>query len=300
MRVLLSRFVKFLSFFIAHAPRPVRIAMGDAIGLIWFDVLRIRRRVALDNLRLAFPDWEERRRVQVARQSLRYMGRGLVEFTHFPFFDQRNVSRHFEIQGAVHLESALSEGKGVFLLTLHLGNGDFAAAALSRLGYKLNMISKLFKTPWLNELWFGMRRRHGTRFIAPEKSSFEILKALKRNEVVAFVLDQFMGPPYGVRTVFFGKETGTAMGLAIMAARTRAAVIPTYTYFRDDGKHVIVFEPPVGGNGDDAPALGKMESLREENISRMTQEYTAKLESIIRKYPEQWMWIHRRWKEFRE
>lgn len=290
MHVWLGYFAKFLSFFIAYAPQRVRLFLGDLIGILWFDVLRIRRRVALENLRIAFPEWSEERRVQTARWSLRNMGRALIEFTIFPFFDQRNVSHYFEVEGLGHVERALAGGRGVLLLGSHLGNGDFAIAALSRLGYKVNLISKVFKTKWLNALWFGMRGRHGTRFIAPEKSSFEILKALRRKEIVIFVLDQFMGPPIGVRTHFFGKETGTAMGLAMMAERTGAPVVPSYCYRRENGKLVMAFEAPVLTD----------ESLREKNIARMTQLYTDKLEEIVRQHPEQWMWIHRRWKEFRD
>jgi KDO2-lipid IV(A) lauroyltransferase len=155
----------------------------------------------------------------------------------------------------------------------------------------MQLISKEFKSRWLNDLWFGMRRKHGTRFIAPEKSSFEILRALRRNELVVFVLDQFMGPPIGVRTRFFGKETGTAMGCALMADRTHSPVVPCYTYRKEDGRHVMVFEKPIEFLDH---------GLRDQNIAVMTQIYTDKIEAIVRKHPGQWMWIHRRWKEFRE
>ncbi len=294
MRAWIGRFFKFLSFVVASLPEGARTAVGDAIGVLWFDVLRIRRDVALENLRLAFPEWSEAERVRTARWSLRHMGRNLVDFALFPFFDERDLDRRFEFRGREHLDAALARGKGVLFLGLHLGNGDLGIAAVSRAGYKLNLISKLFKTRWLNDLWFGARAKHGTRFIPPEKSTFEILRALKRNEIVIFVLDQFMGPPVGTRTRFFGKETGTALGLALIEDRTGAPVIPSYAYRRPDGRHVVVFEPAM------AVSAAPDESLRGENIARRTQAYTDKLETIVRLHPEQWMWIHRRWKEFRD
>lgn len=281
---------KVFSFLISRLPHSIRDALGDLVGLLWFDVLRIRRKVALENLALAFPEKTAEERLRLARLSLRHMGRTLMDYTVFPFLRREDVDRFFVFEGREHVDKALDEGKGVFLLTLHLGNGDFAVAVLSLLGWPMNLISKEFKTRWLNDLWFGMRRRHGTRFISPEKSSFEILRCLRRNELVVFVLDQFMGPPIGVRTRFFGKETGTAAGLALLAGRTDAPVIPCYTYRRPDGYQVAVFEAPIAL--DDGPN-GK-------DITVMTQAYTDKLESIVRRYPEQWMWIHRRWKEFRE
>ena len=284
-----ARAGRALAAIVAFAPRRARHALGDAIGVIWFDVLRIRRGVALENLRIAFPEWTEARRVRCARASLRHMGRTIADFALFPFYDRARAEREFDVQGLEHFDRALSEGNGALVLGLHLGSGDLAIATYSALGYKLNLISKFFKSKWLNEAWFGMRARLGTRFIAPERSSFEILRALKRGEAVIFVLDQYQGPPTGVATRFFGRVTGTASGLAVMAERTRAPVIPVYTFRNPDGRSTAAFEPPIPfvetGN-------------RAENIARMTQAYADKLEDIVRRHPEQWMWIHRRWKSF--
>lgn len=272
-------------------PGGFRRVLGDGIGLLWFDVLRIRRQVAIENVGIAFPEMSLKERTALARASLRHMGRTIVEYALLPFFDRNDTERFFDIEGLEHVEKALKGGKGVILMTLHLGNGDFAIAMLSRLGLPIHLISKEFKARWLNEMWFGMRQRHGTRFISPEKSSFDILRALRKNELVVFVLDQFMGPPIGVRTRFFGRETGTAMGCALMAERTGAPVVPSYTYRRADGRHVAVFSAPI-------PNLDH--GLSEKNIAVMTQSYTDKIEAVVRQHPEQWMWIHRRWKEFRE
>lgn len=291
MKLLIGFFFKALSLIVANLPGPVRRGVGYIIGFLWFDVFRIRRRVAIENLGIAFPDWSEERKTEIARKSLFHMGMNLVEYSSFPFFRKSQLNRYFHFEGREHVEQALQGGKGALLLTLHLGNGDFSTVALSHLGWPVHLISKQFKAVWLNDLWFGMRGKHGTRFISPEKSSFEILRALRRNELVIFVLDQFMGPPIGVRTRFFAKETGTAAGLALMASRTGAPVVPCYTYRLEDGTHQIVFEAPI-------PYLDN--GLRDADIAVMTQIYTDKIESIIRKHPEQWMWIHRRWKEFRD
>ncbi len=305
MYALIGSLARFLSFLIANLPRPLRFALGDLIGILWFDVVRLRRRVALENLRLAYPELSEKQRVAMARMSVRTLGRTLTDFTLFPFFDKRHVDGLVAFEGLDNLDKALALGKGVFILSLHLGNGDLAVAALSRSGYQINLVSKIFKTKWVNDLWFGMRGRHGTRFIAPARSSFEILKALKRKEVVAFVLDQFMGPPVGVRTTFFGHPTGTAVGLAVLAERTGAPVLPSYSYRRLDGKLVVAIEPAlqdplVRSNLTDLGSVVTDESLMQENSTRRTQQYTDKIEEIVRRHPEQWMWIHRRWKQFRE
>ena len=278
-------------------PEFVRILMGRVLGWIWFDVLRIRRRVAIENVQLAYPDLSHPEATALARKSLEHMGRGLFEFALFPGFSTAEAETRFDFIGEEHMRTALAQGRGVLMLSLHLGNGDFTVAALSRRGYQINLISKLFRAQWLNELWFGMRAAHGTRFIAPEKSSFEILRALRRGEIVAFVLDQFMGPPVGCKTRFFGRETGTAMGLAIMAERTQAPVIPSYTYRLDDGRHVCCFEAPIPWNAATTTATQDL-GPDDNAVTAMTQVYTSKIEEIIRRHPEQWMWIHRRWKKF--
>ena len=291
MKLLVGSLGKALAFVITVLPQSVRQFLGLALGLLWFDVLRIRRRVAIENVRIGYPQLSKREATSLARKSLINMGRTIVEYGLISFYQSSFAPRNFTFEGEENLKAALAEGKGVIMLTLHLGNGDLAVAELSRVGYPMHLISKEFTTKWLNDLWFGMRERLGTRFIGARRSSFDILKALKKNEIVIFVLDQFMGPPLGVRTQFFGKETGTAMGCAIMAERTGAPVVTTYTYRRPDGSPVIVFEKAI-------PYLDN--GPREENIATMTQKYTDKIESIVRLHPDQWMWIHRRWKEFRD
>ena len=220
MRILIGFFFKALAFLVSALPRRVRLFMGDVVGFLWFDVLRIRRKVAVDNVRLAYPSMNEEEATRIARASLHSMGRSLVEYCMFPFLTHTKVEKTFRIHGREIVDKAFQEGKGAIFLTLHLGNGDYSIAALSALGIRVHLISKEFNLQWLNDLWFGMRRKRGTKFISPEKSSFEILRALKNNDAVIFVLDQFMGPPIGVRTRFFGVETGTAMGCALIADRT--------------------------------------------------------------------------------
>ena len=264
--------------------------IGWFIGWLWFDVLRIRRGIVLNNLRLAFPEWEERKRLEVGRRSMSALGKNIVDVFRLPFVDEKWVADNVEFQGMEHLQKALGRGKGVFGLGMHLASGDLSIASLNYFDLKVNLISKRFKTSWLNNYWFRVRQAHGTRLIEDRDSATDIMRALKRNELVIFVLDQFMGPPLGVETKFFGKKTGTAMGLALLAERTGAAVLPCYTYNRPDGTLVNVF-------GEEIPFqdLG----TREESIQYMTQLYTDKIEEVVRKYPGQWMWVHRRWKEFK-
>jgi KDO2-lipid IV(A) lauroyltransferase len=274
-----------VSFLIFHSPSFVRKAIAYVLAFLWFDLFRIRRKVVLENLRTAFPDLSEGERIRIARRSLRHLGLNFVEYNYLPWLSGRNVPSLFEFEGLDVFERALAKNKGVLLLTLHLGHGDLATAALAVRGYPMVLVSKAFKWPWLNDLWFGMREKVGVRFVPARNSSYALLKALKRNSAVIIPLDQFTGPPIGVRTTFFGKETGTAAGLAVMSERSGAPVVSVYTYRRPDGRHVVHFEREM-------PSEGPTE--------RVTQGFNDELETFVKKHPDQWMWLHRRWKRFVE
>jgi len=283
MKRLIGWLGRATSYLLFCAPSVVRSALAYSLAFLWFDLFRIRRKVVLENLRTAFPEKSEIERVRIARQSLRNLGLNFVEYSFLPWLNDGNVDRYFEFHGLDLLDAALEKKRGALLLTLHLGHGDLATAALAIKGYPMVVVSKAFKMQWLNDLWFGMREKVGVRFVPARNSSYALLKALKNNSAVAIPLDQFTGPPIGVRTTFFGKETGTAAGLAVMGARSKATVVSVYTIRQDDGKHAIYFcrEMP-----NDGPA------------ERVTQSFNDELESFVRRCPEQWMWLHRRWKKF--
>lgn len=286
-------FVEGLCRLWALLPRKVIRVLGAGIGVLWIDILRFRRRVVLDNLRLCFPDWSEEKRVAVGRESLRRQGSNFAEVFTLPGRSRPWFERNVVYEGWEHLENARAEGRGVYLLGMHVGNGDMTAAALSARGVPLFLISKFFSHKFSNDLWFHIRGRFGTRYIEPhgEKTAFEILRAVREKGCVAFVLDQFMGRPFGIPTRFFGRETGTAYGLALFVLKTGSPVVPVYSYEGEDDKIHIVCEPRLELSslvGDD----------KDENLRRMTQRFNDVIESVVRRHPKEWMWVHRRWKEY--
>ncbi len=283
MKRLTGWFGRATSFLLFISPAIVRRGLANFLAFLWFDLFRIRREVVLANIHTAFPDWTEAERIRVGRRSMRHQGLNFVEYTFLPFLNQKNVDEHFVFLGLDVFDRALKKGKGVLLLTLHLGHGDLATAALAIKGYPMVLVSKAFKLKWLNDLWFGMREKVGVRFVPARNSSYALLKALKKNSAVIIPLDQFTGPPIGVRTTFFGKETGTAAGLAVMSERSGAPVVSVYSYRMEDGRHAVRF-------------VREME--REGATERVTQNYNDELEGFVKKHPEQWMWLHKRWKRF--
>ena len=213
-------------------------AIAWFVAIMWFDVVRIRRKDAIKNVKRVFPNKTDNEATKMARKSLYHMGLTLTEFFSMPFLWEKDFRKMYDVEGEEHFKNAFDEGKGVFAMSVHLGNGDLGTAALASWGYPVSIISKIFKSKWLNKLWFSAREAKGVKFIPPRKSSYEILKALKANEAVIFVLDQYTGPPNGILTTFFGYETGTAVGLALFAQRSGAPVVPIYTYRGKKSAHM--------------------------------------------------------------
>ncbi|MCC6276554.1 MAG: lysophospholipid acyltransferase family protein [Oligoflexia bacterium] len=282
--------LNIVSRIILVVPRNTQIVFGNVLGLFWFYVVPIRRAVAIENISLAFPEWPRSKVRSLALKNFQNYALGFLELLMIPGFNRAVFEKLVVVEGWTHYEKARSQAQGVFLLTLHLGSWELMSACQAHLGIPLHVITKKFKAGSLNQAWVDLRVGHGIKLIAEEKTTFQILRAIRQNEVVGFILDQFMGPPVGVRTKFFGRETGTAASLALFVDRTRAPVVPVYNVRDPNGKIRIVFEPPIefveqGGT--------------EQNISFMTQVYTSKIEEVVRRYPDQWLWIHRRWKPFR-
>ncbi|WP_413581151.1 lysophospholipid acyltransferase family protein [Bdellovibrio sp. HCB288] len=291
---LLANFLAKIGIFLSGIlPRKIQRLSGSWIGFLWWDVFGFRKKIVLGNLEIAFPEWTDAQRKKVGRESVYQLGYNFGEFFFIPNMSRQWVDENVVFEGLENHEQALANGKGFFYLTLHLGNGDLAANALSVIGQKIHIISKSFKTEWFNNLWFSVRGAQGVKYIEAHgpNNAFEILKALKRNEGLVFVLDQYMGKPFGVATNFFGKRTGTAYGLALFAQKTKAPVLPIYTYEGQDGKVHVVIEPAM----DLSPSIVED---KDQSIANITQAFTDKLEQIVRKHPEQWMWVHRRWKDF--
>lgn len=280
-------------FISSFFPRTWLRKSGWWLGFLWFDVFGFRKKIIMDNLSIAFPEWSDEKKRRVGRESVYQLGYSFGEFFFIPSMTQNWLKDNVVFEGWEHLEKARAQGKGMLLLSLHLGNADVGASSIVMKGQELYLITKRFKAKWFDDMWFSVRGAQGVKYIdahAPN-NAFEILKALKKNAALVFVLDQYMGKPFGIATRFFGKRTGTAYGLALFVQKTKAPVLPTYTFEGDDHKIHVVIEPPL----DTEKCLT---DDKDQTLVNLTQSFNDKLEEIVRKHPEQWMWVHRRWKDF--
>ena len=240
------------------------------------------RRVADDNLAMAMPEWDERRRREVVDGVFRSIARLLVSFAKFPSIRRDNVKRWIRCEGAEHYENALREGRGVLFATAHLGNWELSAYAHALLAAPMHVVVRPLDNPLIDAMVERRRGFSGNRMIFKKDFARSILKALAANEAVGILVDQNSALDGGVFVDFFGVPACAGAGFVKLAAHSGAAVIPGFALWEEKEKrYVLRFYPPVPMTGD---------------AQRDTQAVQSKLEEVIRKYPDQWLWIHRRWK----
>lgn len=199
MKLFVKLFTNLMVFISSFFPRSFLRKSGWWLGFLWYDLFGIRKKIIMDNLQIAFPDWSEEKRKQVGRTSVYQLGFNFGEFFFIPSMTPEWLQAHVVFEGWDHVVKAREGGKGMFFLSLHLGNADVAANSIVMNGQDLYLISKSFKTKWFNDLWFSIRGAQGVKYIDAHGSNnaFEILKALKKNAALVFVLDQYMGKPFG-------------------------------------------------------------------------------------------------------
>lgn len=265
-------------------------------GKFIYHVLPLRRRVVMDNLRRVFGETlTERRIAEIAQAFYAHLVKFLGEFISLPFMSDEKRSRIVRVEGIEHLRAAMEGGRGVLLLTGHFGNWEVstvAGIAQFREAHGLfHFIRRPLKPKWFND--FVMRRFQKAGFGTLEKSGSldDILALLEKNHIIVSIFDQFTVRKYGVQSEFFGHPAHTFKSLAVLAQCTAAPVIPSSSWREPDGTHVLLFEPPV-----EVVTEGRTKDI----VAKNTKRFNETLERIILRHPEQWIWMHKRWKKVRE
>src|SRR6202166_366905 len=266
------------------------LARGVGIGLGWLVyLLHVRlREVGMRNLAMAFPEKTEAERARILRGEFASLGRQLAEVCHFPKYTLESVEKVVVYDGLQNYERAHARGKGVLFLTAHFGGWELSAFTHSLHGHWMHVVSRAMDNAYLDRLIQRYRTMHGNQSVDKDDFVRGLLAAMKAGEVVGILMDTNMTPPQGIFVDFFGIPACTASGLARIALRTDAAVVPTFTIWDAElGKYRLRFDPAVG-----LVRTGELEA----DIKANTQRFTSIIEEYVRKYPEQWLWVHRRWK----
>ena len=269
-------------------PRSAARALGIGIGQV-VRVLHGRlRNTAMRNLELAFPEKSVEERGRIVRGVFTSLGRQLAEACLFPRYTRENVSDIVEYDGFDNFASAYARGKGVLFLTAHLGAWELSAFAHSLYGHPLRVVMRSMDNPYLDRLIRQQRTMHGNLAVDKDEFVRGLLSAMRAGETVGILMDTNMTPPQGIFVDFFGIPACTASGLARIALKTDAAVVPGFTVWDEAlGKYRLRFEPAV-----ELIRTGDVES----DITANTQKFTKIIEDYVRQYPDQWLWVHRRWK----
>jgi Kdo2-lipid IVA lauroyltransferase/acyltransferase len=259
------------------------------MGALAMRLDRFNRPVAMKNLAVAFPELDRRAHLSILDGMYRNWGRMMGEWTHFGELNRGNIERFAVYDGVENLRHALelAEGRGGFVISAHFGNFELLILAHSIYGYRFTVVDRPLRNPIIDERVRSARTRFGNQTVARKKAGPTMLKLLLReHEHIGVLLD--LDVRRGVFVDFFGKKASTSPGVAKLAMMTGVPVVPAFIVREGDtSRHRIVVLPPIEivRSGD-----------RGHSVQENTQRMTVVLESMIRRYPDHWNWIHRRWK----
>jgi KDO2-lipid IV(A) lauroyltransferase len=269
-------------------PRGVARAVGVAISGIAFGGLGRLRRVGLQNLAMAFPEKTAAEREAILRTEYRNLGYLLAEFCQMPGYTADKASGFIRYEGLENYLRARDRGKGVLVLTGHLGAWELSSFYHSLMGMPMGVVIRRLDNPLVDAFVNRIRCLHGNRVIHKDDFARGLIASMRAGETVGILMDTNMTPPQGVFVPFFGVPACTASGMARIALKTGATVVPGFLLWEEsERKYVLRFgeELTLADTGDaEADALTN------------TARFTAVMEEYIRRYPEQWLWMHRRWK----
>lgn len=280
--------VRLLATLIGALPRSLARAFGITLGLLAYALYPRLRRVGMRNLELVFPEKSRKERTEILRGVYINLGRLLAEFCLFPRYTPENVSQVAVYEGFENFAAADARGKGVVFLTAHLGGWEVSSFAHSLYGHPMDIVMRPLDNPYVDAMVDRYRTLYGNRTFPKQDFARGLLTALRQGETVGILMDTNMTPPQGAFVDFFGVPACTATGPARVALHTEASVLPAFGIWdKHLGKYKICFEPPlvlVRTGDDEADALAN------------TALFTKVIERFVAKYPDQWLWVHRRWK----
>jgi KDO2-lipid IV(A) lauroyltransferase len=280
-----EKLLRFIAWILRRFPHRLSLWTGRCLGSFVYR-LGVRTDVALSNLSRAFPEKEPKEIEVMAHSCYRHFGAVLSEFARLPMLNKQNVDRYVRFINPEILDKCLQEGRGGIVVSGHFGNWELMGAAVAIKRYPVSYVVTTQRNKRVEKLMDRIREGVGVQIIKRRQAIKGVIKALRENRLVAILSDQDTHEA-GVFVPFFGRPASTPKGAAMFSLRTGAPVVFAESYRNDDGKLVVHLE-----------RLGR-EDLPEDHdeaILELTKRYTFRLEQAIRRHPEQWFWMHRRWK----
>ena len=260
---------------------------GHAIGRLAFHLDRFHRRIARENLSQAFPSRTPDQIEEIARAMFAHFGAVLLELLKFGTLTEEDMVCLVDVEGAERVNQAYQLGRGVLLFTGHFGYWEVQGLMQPLHARRVSVLARPLDNPHLHDMLERIRRRTGNGVIYRQGAIRKVLRELAANHGVAMLIDQHLHTPDAVYVDFFGRPAATTNALAALALRTGAPVIPAFALPIADGRYRLVYEHPVEPPREDTP----------DGIRDFTQRCTDVLEMYVRRHPDLWLWMHRRWRE---
>jgi KDO2-lipid IV(A) lauroyltransferase len=284
----LYRFITSIIFVLNFLPRKSSISLGQFLGKLAYLIIADARKRTLNNLKIAFGREKDQRELRrLALNVFENVGKNVVDAVCLKNMKWEKIEKITEIDGLKYFDEAYKMGKGVIALTGHIGNFELLAAYFSLKGYKVSVIGRELYDPRLDVLLVKGRKSVGLENIPSSASVKQIIKALRSGRALGVLADQDSSRVRGVFVNFFERPARTPVGPALLAYKTQSPIVPMAIIREKDDKYRILVKKPI--------ELA-FSGYKEKDITETTQEYTKVLESIIREYPSQWLWMHDRWK----
>lgn len=280
-------FLRLFGFFTNLLPEGFALWIGRQLGNLMYVLDLEHRRVAIGNLKIAFGEEKtEAERLSIARKNFQNIGMMAIEFFRIPKMDLETYKTKVTVEGLDQALKTLDEGRGALLLLGHFGNWELMALMSKVIDKPILAIAKLIKNnPWLERWIIESREKIGLQIIPPKNATPKVIEALSQNKIVAILFDQRGRRSKGIWADFFGRKVPTTPGLATMALKSGAPVLPVFMVREGFDKHRLIIQDPL--------ALIHTGDFKKD-VEANTQLFNRVLESIIRQYPHQWLWIHRR------
>jgi KDO2-lipid IV(A) lauroyltransferase len=270
-------------------PYKISVKSGGLLGLAAYYLVAGSRNITEENLAQSFPDKSAAEIKSIARKVFFNQGKNVFELFSFPKFSLKDIASIAELgnESRLSMQEALGKNKGVLIASAHCGNWEMMGASLSANGFPINVIARRIYIDGLNRMLVSFRNKKNVNVIlrSGRNAAKEILRSLRNNEAIGMLIDQDTRVP-GVFVDFFSRPAWTPSGLAVLALKTGASVVLALDVRLKDDRHKPVVTGPF-----DMINTGNFD----EDVRRNTQLITAKIEEHIRKYPEQWVWMHQRW-----
>lgn len=293
--LILRVFTFIFGLFVTLLPRRLELILGKGMGTIIY-LIGYRKKVSKENIKNCFPKLSNEEQELLFRKNYQHLGVLLLELLHFfsPFKShyKNYVLKNSKFSGLENWHAVQKKNKGAIFIASHLGNWEIMVAAGAIQGIPITMITKHLKPEWLHKQIENTRSSVGVKAAYEPRTLPAIMRALRNNEAIGFVMDQYAGPPIGIPVKFFGVEVGTLAAVGTLLSRTNTSVLPVFSYRDENGILHVEIEPEL----DVGNFLPENEQSNRADIQKTTQFLAAHVESWVRKFPEQWLWTHRRFK----